>query len=734
MKGRYFYFEANGSSANQGTHLTEVQIFDYDGNNLALGRGVLRYSGYDTGAQPPSAVTDGNTDCSKHFDMGLGQHYAVIDLGAVYHVSHIKVWRYYDGSRYYKDVYIKVSEDDTNYQTVFSSTTHGTYVETASGYQIDLPYSSDEVPKYYRLTITNFGRNGSGNQTYANMAELAFYDESGNNLSLLSGASYSANTQMSNQKASVAFDGNKDTYWHSNWSSSPNTTNWLQAYLPTESEVVSFGITPHTDGSNLDYPIDFILASSSDGSSWNTIYQGTGLSSGWSKGVERLFTIDSSYEPPKRFLYNGISLPALPEEALNNYKYAWIGKNTSSGYYDLIFSNLRPYYHTDNNIGFGDGTTADTSWYRIGVTTAEYASEWTFNKDDNTWYGLSSRTLVWSNCDILNGSISATKVYFRGSLALSEDYTTKLLSVVEAESGIVADGAIVSDRASTSGNIVVDLIMYSSGSLTLNFKAPRDDYYIIKAYFTCDTRYFNYTLNGKTYTDKVIGSGFSSIDSVEFQMYLLQGNNTIVITGNSNSTYAPMFDKFEIYDLATITIKYLIRCASKLYTVVDDALSELENNELSAELFNEYGIEYPPSGELFIGLVDPELLYWQEDNGLPPILHLTVIGVPPIPQVIVTEAYDMSHETILGISSVVADASEDVLFAISFDGGITWKAYDGTQWNTLESESDGMSKNVMNAITEEAWSEVTTGTSYMFRFTLTSADSYMQSIVVDYLN
>ena len=141
MLVRYIYLESNGSSANSGNHLVEVQAVDAIGINRASGKGLLRYSTLSYGS--PSLVTDGVIDSNKYVDLGTDVQYAVIDLGAVYDISYIKVWRYYSSSRYYKDVYVKVSEDDVTYTTVFSSAVDGTYYETSEGKQIDLPLSEE---------------------------------------------------------------------------------------------------------------------------------------------------------------------------------------------------------------------------------------------------------------------------------------------------------------------------------------------------------------------------------------------------------------------------------------------------------------------------------------------------------------------------------------------------------------------------------------------------------------
>ena len=180
--------------------------------------------------------------------------------------------------------------------------------------------------------------------------------------------------------------------------------------------------------------------------------------------------------------------------------------------------------------------------------------------------------------------------------------------------------------------------------------------------------------------------------------------------------------------------KYLIRSNSTLYTVTDGALVPLPDTEVSASMFRNYGVDELPDGSLLAGLTDPEVLYWQDSTDDLPILSLTVTGTPPVPQAVVTDAQDMSDSTILGIESVTVTASEDVLWAISFDDGVTWKAHNGSQWVVLEQENSGMTAETFQNLSLEAWAEVVTSTAYRLRFVLTSPDSYVSEVVINYLN
>lgn len=180
--------------------------------------------------------------------------------------------------------------------------------------------------------------------------------------------------------------------------------------------------------------------------------------------------------------------------------------------------------------------------------------------------------------------------------------------------------------------------------------------------------------------------------------------------------------------------KYLIRSAETIYTITDGALAELLETEVSAELFQTYGVDGLPDGALLLGLTEPEVLCWQPSGESLPELTIAVTGRPPVPQVVISELIDMSDSTILGIESVTVEASEDVLWAVSFDDGVSWQAYNGKIWLTLEQENSGMTAEIFQNIPLDAWAQVVTGTQYRVRIVLMDTNSYVTKLVIHYLN
>lgn len=206
------------------------------------------------------------------------------------------------------------------------------------------------------------------------------------------------------------------------------------------------------------------------------------------------------------------------------------------------------------------------------------------------------------------------------------------------------------------------------------------------------------------------------------------------IPQNENNTQ--FIVAYEMIDLPVpYERKYLLRSNNIIYTIANEELVPLEEQEIDFSLFQIYGLEEKPDDSFLLQLIDPEILFWQDSTEYDvPKFKIDVTGVPPVPQVVISSTQDMSDSTILGIEGVTATCSDDVLFAISFDDGAAWKAYDGQKWITLNLNHTGMNKATIENIDLEAWREVQTSNYYKFRFILPSTESYLTSLVVDYIN
>lgn len=182
------------------------------------------------------------------------------------------------------------------------------------------------------------------------------------------------------------------------------------------------------------------------------------------------------------------------------------------------------------------------------------------------------------------------------------------------------------------------------------------------------------------------------------------------------------------------TSGHIIRSGSTLYSVTDGTLTALAETEITASLFQTYGVDEIQDGALLATLTDPEVLFWQDSQDDLPDLSLTVTGTPPLPQVITSDSVDLAHESISAIDHVTANASEDVRFSVSFNGGATWLAYNGSGWVQTTETEPGMLASTMNAITTAQWAEIATLTSCMVRAWLPAVTSYVDSVVFHYIN
>lgn len=177
--------------------------------------------------------------------------------------------------------------------------------------------------------------------------------------------------------------------------------------------------------------------------------------------------------------------------------------------------------------------------------------------------------------------------------------------------------------------------------------------------------------------------------------------------------------------------RYLIYADGTYYTILDGSLTSLQITDLSKQAFVTYGMEDPPTSEILLTLNNPKVLAWSDEEQP----HITAkITATPYPQTLYSPDYDMTDATILGIEKVIAVASDDVTFSVSFDSGETWKYYTGTDWATLSEETSGMTAETIMAVPTDKWGEVATTGHYMVRATLPGVESTLESFVVDYIN
>lgn len=107
----------------------------------------------------------------------------------------------------------------------------------------------------------------------------------------------------------------------------------------------------------------------------------------------------------------------------------------------------------------------------------------------------------------------------------------------------------------------------------------------------------------------------------------------------------------------------------------------------------------------------------------------------PEPQTVQTDPIDISDASITGIESVTVAYTGTPAFAISFDGGETWKMHNGISWVMLSAEVSGMQAETLMNITSEQWQEQIAGVdAFLVRFTLQAEEDTVESILIDFTN
>lgn len=180
--------------------------------------------------------------------------------------------------------------------------------------------------------------------------------------------------------------------------------------------------------------------------------------------------------------------------------------------------------------------------------------------------------------------------------------------------------------------------------------------------------------------------------------------------------------------------RYLVSDANgSIYTVEEGALLKLAEKELTAEVFETYGVQDIPDGALLVILQNPTILYWHDSENRFPPFRAIYSGVP-VPQVLYSENIDMSDSTIIGIEKVTVDCDDKVLFAVSFDDGENWWTCVEGRWSKLSEEKSGMSKAALEAISVDSWAEKAITGQLKYRFIISGEDGFVKSITTDYLN
>lgn len=102
-------------------------------------------------------------------------------------------------------------------------------------------------------------------------------------------------------------------------------------------------------------------------------------------------------------------LPRIPEDALVQYPYRAIRKNSSK---TTLICSINGFYFTSNAI-YDKNSAMLKAYYLDGETWVEDSQSGQYSG----WTVVSNgeNQLIWASHDIINGSTTATDIYFAGS-------------------------------------------------------------------------------------------------------------------------------------------------------------------------------------------------------------------------------------------------------------------------------------------------------------------------------
>ncbi|MEM9089813.1 MAG: DUF4347 domain-containing protein [Cyanobacteria bacterium P01_F01_bin.53] len=231
---RYIRFVANSEvNGNPWTSVAELNVLDTSGNAISQANwSLVSVNSQETAAEfaPATQAFDGNANTFWHTEWAppgeandpAHNHEIVIDLGATYELSGFSYLARQNGSNgRVADYQFFAADDTTNWGTALSSGTFS-HVATAQTAQFTTdpgnppPAPDDDEYRYIRF-VANSEVN---NNPWTSVAELNVLDTNGNDISQANWSLVSVNSEelvASNNPGTAAFDGNANTFWHTEW-------------------------------------------------------------------------------------------------------------------------------------------------------------------------------------------------------------------------------------------------------------------------------------------------------------------------------------------------------------------------------------------------------------------------------------------------------------------------------------------------------------------------------------
>jgi F5/8 type C domain/Beta-1,3-glucanase len=242
--------------SSRGTHQSPIKAKDAAASATLLSQGkTATASSVENSSFPASAAVDGNTN-TRWSSAFSDPQWLEVDLGSSATISQVTLdWE----AAYAKSFQIQASADNTNWTTIYSTTTGtgGSQTLNVSG-----------TGRYVRMYGT-----ARGTQYGYSLYEFQVYGASGSTSTTcnttdaaLNHPATSSSTESAAYPAANAVDGNTST----RWSSAFSDPQWLEVDLGASQTICE--VTLDWEAA---YASAFQIQASADGSNWTTIYSTT---------------------------------------------------------------------------------------------------------------------------------------------------------------------------------------------------------------------------------------------------------------------------------------------------------------------------------------------------------------------------------------------------------------------------------------------------------------------------
>ena len=152
-------------------------------------------------------------------------------------------------------------------------------------------------------------------------------------------------------------------------------------------------------------------------------------------------------------------------------------------------------------------------------------------------------------------------------------------------------------------------------------------------------------------------------------------------------------------------------------------------SELTEDIINLNVCQIKPETYLMDNLSKPRIYYWTHSIQEHYDIELTadVQAVPVVPQSVVMQNMALDESKTIKYITITSD--RNTLFNVSFDGGSTWKMWDGSGWVTVSQDGVGNLRRDLERLNSVAWAVATT----QIRFRMWGFDGFdFQSIRIEY--